>query len=180
MNYGYNNFYGQQPYNPYGMNNGGMYQQPQMQYQQPINNNMYSQQQVQQPTQQQSYLPLTFVSGVEGAKAFIVSPNQVVYLKDSDSDILFEKKADSQGKYTLSAYRLTQVDLNNMNKQAVVEQPKINTGEFLTKKDIKDFITNSELENFKKVIEGNIGQLSSRIEKLLRSNSNAQKQKESE
>ncbi len=72
------------------------------------------QQMPQQPQQQiqTNYLPLTFVNGVEGAKAFIVHPNQTIYLKDSDSDLLFEKKADSQGKYTINAFKLTQVDYN--------------------------------------------------------------------
>ena len=82
MNYNnYNNPYNQYPYAVYN-------QQPQypQQYQQ-----------MQQP-QQTNYLPLTFVNGIEGAKAFIVGANQPVYLKDSDSNILFEKKADNQGK----------------------------------------------------------------------------------
>ena len=179
MNYSYQNPYGQMPYgNPYI--NG--YVNQQMPYQQQMNNTttMYNQtQQVQQQPTQQSYLPLTFVSGIEGAKAFIVNPNQVVYLKDSDSDVLFEKKADSQGKYTLIAFKLTQLDINNIGKQNINVQP-IQTENFLTKEDIKDFITNNELENFGKTIEGKIGQLSSKIEKLLRSNSNVQKPKDSE
>lgn len=62
--------------------------------------------------QQTTYLPLTFVNGIEGAKAFIVGANQTVYLKDSDSNILYEKKADAQGRYTLIAYELTPIDLN--------------------------------------------------------------------
>ena len=177
MNYSYQNPYGQMPYgNPYG--NG--YVNQQMPYQQQMNNTMYNQtQQVQQQPTQQNYLPLTFVSGVEGAKAFIVNPNQIIYLKDSDSDVLFEKKADSQGKYTLTAFKLTQIDINNIGKTNVNIQP-IKTENFLTKEDIKDFITNSELENFGKTIEGKLGQLSSKIEKLIRSNPNAQKIKDSE
>lgn len=96
MNYNYNyNQYGQYPYNY------TQYQQPQpqMQIQQP--------QQMQQQTQ---YIPLTFVSGIEGAKAFIVAPNQTVYLRDSDTETLFIKTADNQGRYTLKTYNLTPTD----------------------------------------------------------------------
>ena len=181
MNYSYQNPYGAYPYNPYGNNYVAQQPTQQMPYQTQANNNTMYNQQVQtqpQPTQQ-SYLPLTFVNGIEGAKAFIVNPNQVIYLKDSDSDVLFEKKADNQGKYTLIAYKLTQIDMNNIGKESVVV-PTIKTDNFLTKEDIKDFITNNELENFSKTIEGKIGQLSSKIEKLYRTNSNAQKNKDSE
>lgn len=93
----YNNPYNQYPYTNY--------QQPmQPQYQQ----------QVVQP--QTTYLPLTFVNGVEGAKAFIVGANQTVYLKDSDSNTLFEKKADAQGKYTLTAYEMKPIEFSNIGK----------------------------------------------------------------
>ena len=81
----------------------------------PYNQYPYSQPQPQ--PQQTNYLPLTFVSGIEGAKAFIVAPNQVVYLKDSDSNILYEKKADSQGRYSLTAYEMKPI--TESNKQQV-------------------------------------------------------------
>jgi hypothetical protein len=86
-----------------------------------MNNNMQYQQQVQQPQQivqpQTTYLPLTFVNGIEGAKAFIVGANQVIYLKDRDSNTLFEKRADAQGKYTLTAYSMKPIELNNVGKE---------------------------------------------------------------
>lgn len=73
----------------------------------------------QQPTQQApltNYLQLTFINGIEGAKAFIVAPNQTIYLKDSDSNILYEKKADAQGRYTLNAFELKPVEINTPNQ----------------------------------------------------------------
>ena len=88
------------------MNN---YNNPYNQY--PYANTVY-QPQYQQP-QQTTYLPLTFVNGIEGAKAFIVGANQTVYLKDSDSNILYEKRADQQGRYTLTAYEMNKIDMNN-------------------------------------------------------------------
>lgn len=87
------------PYNQYPYTN----------YQQPNYNNGYNQFQQQQP-QQTTYLPLTFVNGIEGAKAFIVGANQTVYLKDSDSDMLYEKRADGQGRYSIKAYKLQEVE----------------------------------------------------------------------
>lgn len=78
--------------------------------------NPYQQYPYTQPTQQQTpmtnYLQLTFINGIEGAKAFIVAPNQTIYLKDSDSNILYEKKADAQGRYTLTAFELKQIEMN--------------------------------------------------------------------
>lgn len=178
MNYSYQNQYGQVPYvNPY-TNGYGVPQQMPYQPQQMQPQQMQPQQIQTQPTQQ-SYLPLTFVNGVEGAKAFIVNPNQVVFLKDSDSDILFEKKADAQGKYSLTAYKLTQIDMNNIGKPTTNVQP-IKTENFVTKDEMKDFVTTKDLEAFRKIIEGNIGQLSSKIDKAFRNNSNTQKQKDSD
>jgi hypothetical protein len=79
--------------------------------------NPYQQYPYTQPIQQQNapmtnYLQLTFINGIEGAKAFIVAPNQTVYLKDSDSNILYEKKADAQGRYTLTAFELKPIEIN--------------------------------------------------------------------
>lgn len=115
MAYNYNNPYQQYPYT----NNYGYQQQPMQQNMQQAQYNPYAQnpnvayqQQAPQvqPQQQTNYLPLTFVSGVEGAKAFIVPPNQTVYLRDSDTETLFIKTADAQGRYTLKTYNLTPTD----------------------------------------------------------------------
>ena len=131
-------------------------QQPQyQQYQQP------------QPQIQTNYLPLTFVNGIEGAKAFIVGANQVVYLKDSDSNILFEKKADYQGKYSITAFELKQIDINNIGKPIQSEQ----NYELITKKDLSAL----ELSFINKI---NI--LSQQIEKLIQDKPGLEDKKESE
>ena len=108
----------------------------------PYNQYPYSQPQPQ--PQQTNYLPLTFVSGIEGAKAFIVAPNQTVYLKDSDSNILYEKKADSQGRYSLIAYEMKPITESN--------KPQV------------DYATINDLEALKERL--NI--LSSEVQKLTR------------
>lgn len=80
-------------------------------YNNPYNQYPYTNMPYQQQYQQTTYLPLTFVNGIEGAKAFIVGANQTVYLKDSDSDMLYEKHADSQGRYSIKAYKLQEAEL---------------------------------------------------------------------
>ena len=172
MNYNNYNPYNQYPYTAYQNN---MQQQNYQQVQQP--NNMQYQQQM-QPTQQTTYLPLTFVNGVEGAKAFIVGANQIIYLKDSDSNILFEKKADSQGKYTLSAFKLEQIDINNIGKDT--NSNPISTDRFIMKDDIKDFVTKSDLNALETIFESKLDKISSRIEKLARNGFNKATQKDSE
>jgi len=118
-----------------------------------MNNMMY-----QQPQPQTSYLPLTFTSGVVGAKSFIVAPNQTVYLRDSDenSNLLFEKSADANGKYTLKAYRLTQVELDNSGNP----MDEIKKQDVITKTDLEEFATKKELINLQKAFEKEVNNLS--------------------
>jgi hypothetical protein len=42
-------------------------------------------------------------------------------LRDSDSNILYEKKADAQGRYTLTAYELKPIDNNAQTQQTKTE-----------------------------------------------------------
>lgn len=127
------------PYNQYQFN--------------PYANNISYPQYQQAQQQQTNYLPLTFVNGIEGAKAFIVGANQTVYLKDSDSNVLFEKRADSQGKYSILAYELKQIDLNNVGKP-------IAQVEYVTVADFKS------LENKLKRLSNKIDKLSKPMEEL--------------
>ena len=67
--------------------------------------NPYGYQQPYQQTQT-TYHPLTFVSGMVGAQAFIVSPGQTVYLMDIQEKMLYIKTADNQGRYSLQSFSL--------------------------------------------------------------------------
>ena len=111
----YNYPYGN-PYQPYGSQN---------------QQNNFNQQ-VQQPI---PFIPLTYTSGLVGAKAYIVAPGQTVFLKDSDdgSNLLFEKSADNFGRYTLKAYELKEIDYNNIGKS---KENKENTEQYATKSDL--------------------------------------------
>ena len=107
-NYGYSNPYMTQP---------NYYQQPTMQ---------------QQPVAQQNFIPLTFTNGLIGAKAYIMmQPNSIVYLQDSESDKLFIKKSDAQGRCTLETYRLVR-EQTDENGNIVPSQTI-----FATKDDLK-------------------------------------------
>ena len=70
------------------------------------------------------YIPLTFVNGIEGAKSYIVAPNQTVYLRDSDADIIYIKTADSQGRYNLKAYNLVPVEQSKPAEYATMDALK--------------------------------------------------------
>lgn len=145
-----NPYYAQQNY--YGQQH---YQQPS--YQQPM--------QVQQQAPQTNYMPLTFVNGIEGAKAFIVPANSVVYLKDSDSTILFEKKADQQGKYSLIAYNLVPIkDINNIKNEISTSNAPTNSNG-LSKDDLGAFVTKSEFKAFERDFFNEIDKLSHLVEK---------------
>lgn len=149
----YGNYPYGMPYQSYGMNPN---------YQNNYGNQMPQQYQtMQQP--QTSYLPLTFTSGLVGAKAFIVSPNQTVFLKDSDegSNILFEKSADQNGRYTLRAYELNEIKVDDIGK---AKQP-IQTQSQITKEDIQYFATKDDLIALQRVLESQMNNLSSLIQK---------------
>lgn len=162
-NFNYGNYPYGNIYQPYGMGNGGYQQnnfgqQPQMQQQPP--------QMQQQAQPQTAYLPLTFVSGNIGAKAFIVAPNQTVFLKDSDegSDLLFEKSADSYGKYTLKAYHLIPVKVDDVGKP-IEETPK---QDIITKQDLQFFATKNDLNELFNAFETKMNDLLSSVQKGLK------------
>ena len=126
----------------YGYQN--QYSQPQQQY--------YNQQQMQQPVQQQVVYPLTYTNGIIGAKAFFMAqPNSMVYLLDSDTNnILYEKRADANGRCFLKAYQLKEIPLEQVG--ANVDE-KI---EYATKGDIErlEQTMNNSLSNILITLKG--------------------------
>lgn len=163
MSYNPYNPYGN--YNPYGMN----YQQPNM-YQQPMAQPQY---QPQYSTMQNvppqnlsnnmnmsgNYQP-TFVNGVEGARAYILMPNQIMYLKDSDNEnIIYIKKADNEGKCTLNVYKMNEISIDDVGKKQETtignEQPKI------------DYLTRSDFNAFLGTFDSRMNDLSTLVEKSL-------------
>ena len=109
----YNNNYNSYGYGGYGYNN---YYNPTPTPQ------TQAQPQVQQPT----YTPLTFVNGIEGAKAYIVAPNSTIYLRDRDSEKLIIKSRDPQGRLTLRTYRLIE-DNNEISNNSFATRDELRT-----------------------------------------------------
>lgn len=64
--------------------------------------------------QVQPIIPMTYVNGLEGAKAYWMGTNSIAYLRDNNDDtILYEKKTDAVGKYYIKGYKLTELQLND-------------------------------------------------------------------
>ena len=132
---------------PYMSNYNGYYQQPYNNAQpQPTTNNNY-QGQAQQtqmsnamPTQQPTYMPLTFVNGIDEVNKFIVSPNASVYLRSNTDNLLFIKSCDSTGKYRVETYELVRYDENKAKKRQEAEKDL--TKDFVSTKDFKELETN--------------------------------------
>ena len=88
-----NNLYNNNPYyNGYGNN---YYQQPMQQQMQP------------------TIIPMVYVNGLDGAKAYWMGTNSVAYLRDNNDDtILYEKKTDAMGKYYIKGFKLSEMQLD--------------------------------------------------------------------
>ena len=96
----------------------------------------YGQPSYQQPQQQQNVY--AFVNGIEGAKAYPMSPNQTVMLMDNDNPIAYIKQSNGMGQATLKCYRLTETTEQEIRGKA---QPSA------------DYATRAELEALAKKIE---------------------------
>ena len=64
----------------------------------------------QMPMPRQATGVFAFVNGVEDARAYIVQANQTAYLLDNNSNHLFIKKADMNGRYIIEDYILTRAE----------------------------------------------------------------------
>ena len=79
----------------------------------------YNPYQYQTPTQPQMN-QYAFVNGVEGAKSFIVKPNQTILLMDSEQPICYMKQSNGFGQSSLRYFKLVEV------KEEELKQPTIN------------------------------------------------------
>lgn len=147
------NYYGNQqqniPYQNLPQNQSPQqwqYAQQAQQYQQ-----QSMQQPMQQPMQQQNQqqvvhdstikvYPLAYVNGIEGAKTLMIPVNSLMYLKDSDSDLLFIKRVDSDGKGTIEKYRMIPVEEKEDKKE---------NKEYALKDDLKNYATINDLKALK-------------------------------
>ena len=147
----------------YTPQNYGMYSYNPMFY-----NPYQHQQQMQQP--QTIYHPLTYVSGVEGAKAFVVDANKKVFLLDSETnEKLFIKYADNEGRYKMETYRLVKDDgSTKQDTQAQNLSDNNLTSDYLT-----TYVEN-KINALEEKFKGNFNELMRQIESLSKQNTNIQ------
>lgn len=121
MNYQYNNPY----FNPNMYNPG---------YQQQVSNT----------------IPFILINGVDEAKRYIPNLNSTVYLRDTNSSLLFEKTCDSQGRTIMRTFELKEMNLDQDNKP--VAKPEV-----ATKQDLLDLANGigTRFSNLEKLIGGN-------------------------
>lgn len=160
---------------PYFGNNYGYgvpQQQQAQQYYQPQQQMQPTYQQVPQQAQQmqprQKYSALTYVNGLVGAKSHILNPNEKIYLLDSDNPILYIKSADFEGKYSLEAFELNKVELEKIG----VEKEQAPTIQPLTKQDLNEFVSKSDLKALERQFMSSIDKLSSLVENALKTPKN--------
>lgn len=80
--------------------------------------NMYQQTQQFASPQQQTDTNITFVNGIEGAKAFQMRPNQSVILMDSDNSKFYVKSTDNLGVAKISSYSFTEDEISQAKVQS--------------------------------------------------------------
>lgn len=95
--------------------------------------------QYQQPTSS-----VIWVQGIEGAKAYPVSPGGSVLLMDSDSEHLYIKTADNAGMPSLKIYEYHEVSEPKPVKQ--------DFSMFVTKDELAEVLANLEVKKKKKKV----------------------------
>ena len=116
-------YYGYQPmYQPY--------QSPMADQLAQLRNSYQPQAQVPQASQQS---PILWVQGEEAAKAYMVAPGATVLLMDSEGQSFYLKSTDPQGM----PLPLRIFDYVERTAQKPLEQPKISTGEFVTRREFE-------------------------------------------
>ena len=90
----------------------------------------------QQPTQLQQLIK---VNGIDGARAFQMSPNSSVALFDINADLIYIKSTDGAGFPTIDTYKFTRV-----------EEKSVPEVEYVSKEEMME-----EIEKLRKEIKNN-------------------------
>lgn len=119
----------------------GQYQQPIPQMQQNIPT-----QQMQMPTPQKSSNELIWVQGLEGAKGYLVAPNNTVVLWDTENPVIYVKSADISGIPSMRVLDFKERSTNASNlPENAPKTHKCNCGDkFATKEEIDKIKANIE------------------------------------
>lgn len=121
------------------------YQQYYPQYQQPV---------YQQPTQMQTVSQnptqdnngMIWISGIEGAKGYLVAPGKSVMLLDAEASTFYIKSADASGMpLPLRIFDYTERTQQTQNHSPITEQPtpqqEIDLSEYVTREEFEKRIS---------------------------------------
>ena len=87
-----------------------------------------------QPYRPQTMNNITWVQGIEGAKAYQLSPNTNVQLMDSENDgIFYIKTSDNIGMCNLRVFKYEEIKETPSNQ--------IDTSQFVTRKELDEIIS---------------------------------------
>ena len=119
--------------------------------------NMYQQNQQYQSGNVNTDTNITFVNGVEGAKAFQLRPNQRVILMDSNNSKFYVKSTDSLGVAKISSYSFVEDENFNNNSQQQQNNDDIVN---INKEDYDSLLLKiSELENKINELSGKLNEV---------------------
>ena len=74
--------------------------------------------------QQNTY---AFVNGIEGAKSYVVQPNQTILLMDSDAPMCYMKQSNGLGQSSLRYFKLVEVTEEDLKKPVNDEMESFKT-----------------------------------------------------
>ena len=101
---------------------------------------------------------ITFVNGIEGAKAFQMSPNSSALLMDSDNSKFYVKSTDNLGVAKISSYTFIEEEISTGNKSSSQDSAE---SVALSKEEYESLISKiSELES-------KTNELSAKLEEVL-------------
>ena len=87
---------------------------------------------------------ITWVQGIEGAKAYPVAAGNSVLLMDSDKQYMYIKTADSAGMPSLKVYEYTEV--------STTAEAQVNLDDYVTKKELEEALSKIKAKK-RKVVE---------------------------
>lgn len=92
----------------------------------------------QTPQYQQNRNAITWVQGIEGAKAYQVAPNGIILLMDSENEgIFYIKVTDNIGMATLRTFKYEEVTSQESKKDV----PQVDLSEYVKKSELALFIS---------------------------------------
>jgi hypothetical protein len=103
----------------------------------PISNNFGSQQSFNNMNN-----GITWVQGIEGAKAYQLNPNSNVILLDSESDRFYIKTSDNIGMCNLRVFDFTEVTNDIQNGVVKQTQQEVDLSNYVTKDELQEVLKN--------------------------------------